>query len=304
MAYIVKSATWYTGYMYGITSEDFFNGNFLSYRIDPSDETLIHYNKEIMLTYAEENNFKIVPSDEMSYYLNNHAHRSDDFEKLDKDKYNILFSGCSATFGEGIPDQFRWSRILYNDIEVKNKGPYQCLSFLGGGADKIVGNIMKYCYKFGNPNAIFILFNDFTRHVEYLEEDNSFRSKIHLDFSERQATIDKGVNPYNLFIQTQNYIKILEMYCSMNNIKLIYSCADSNTAVALSNIELKNFKEIDFYQLIRSSKNLPDYPEHSTIEKKYHNYIISARDKKHDGILNNFLYKTFFLKHFKETHND
>ena len=68
MAYIVKSATWYTCYMYGITSEDFFNGNFLSYRIDPSDETLIHYNKEIMLTYAEENNFNTVVSDNNYYF--------------------------------------------------------------------------------------------------------------------------------------------------------------------------------------------------------------------------------------------
>ena len=292
--------------MYGITSKDFFNGNFLSYNIDPSDESIVHYNEEIMLTYAEKNNFKIDPSDEMSYYLNNHAHRSDDFEKLNKDKYNILFSGCSATFGDGLPDQFRWSRILYNDLDIKDKGPYQCLSFLGGGADKIVGNIIKYCYKFGNPEVIFVLFNDFTRHVEYVEKENSFRSKINLEFDSREskATVTNDVNPYNLFIQTQNYIKILEIYCSMNNIKLFYSCIDSNTAEALSNIELKDFKPIDLFKLVRLSKNLPDYPEHSKIEKKYRKYILRARDNKHDGILNNFLYKTFFLEKFKETYND
>jgi hypothetical protein len=256
--------------MYGITSKDFFNGNFLSYRIDPSDESIIHYNKEIMLTYAEENNFKIEPSNEMSYYLNNYAHRSDDFEKLDKDKYNILFSGCSATFGDGLPDQFRWSKILYNDLDIKNKGPYQCLSFLGGGADKIVGNIMKYCYKFGNPDAIFVLFSDFTRHVEYVEKENSFRSKINLDFDkkEQKTTISKDVNPHNLFIQTQNYIKILEIYCSINNIKLFYSCIDSNTSEALSNIELTNFKQIDLFKLIGLSKNLTNFHSNSTLEKK------------------------------------
>ena len=259
-----------------------------------------------MLTYAEENNFKIEPSDEMSYYLNNYAHRSDDFEKLDKDKYNILFSGCSATFGDGLPDQFRWSKILYNDLDIKNKGPYQCLSFLGGGADKIVGNIMKYCYKFGNPDVICVLFNDFTRHVEYVEKENSFRSKINLEFDnkENKATITSDVNPYNLFIQTQNYIKILEIYCHMNNIKLFYSCIDSNTSEALSNIELKNFDGIDLYKLIRLSKNLSNYPEYSKIEKKYHKYFLRARDNKHDGIINNFLYKTFFLNKFKETRND
>jgi hypothetical protein len=291
--------------MYGITSEDFFNGDFLSYRIDPSDESIKYYNKEIAVTYAEENNFKITPSDEMSYYLNNYAHRSDDFEKLNKDKYNILFSGCSATFGDALPDQFRWSKILYNDLNIKDKGPYQCLSFLGGGADKIVGNIMKYCYNFGNPNAIFVLFNDFTRHIEYIEEENSFRSKINLDFDhkERKATISKNVQPYNLFMQTQNYVRILEIYCSMNNIKLFFSSVDSQTREALSNIELLNFKPIDLHNLLRSSKNLPGFPENSKLEKKYQKYLIRARDNKHDGILNNFLYRTFFLNQFEEMHN-
>lgn len=291
--------------MYGIKNKNFFNGNFLSYDIDPSDESIIHYNEKIMLTYAEKNNFKISPSEEMNYYLNNYAQRSDDFEKLDKDKYNILFSGCSATFGDGLPDQFRWSRLLYNEIDIENKGPYQCLSFLGGGADKIVGNIMKYCYKFGNPDVIFVLFNDFTRHVEYSEEDDGFRSKINLEFDDkiRSATISKEVNPYNLFIQTQNYIRILEIYCNMNNIKLFISCLDSNTAEAFSNIELNNFKEINLSSLVRSSKDLPDFPQYYNIEKKYHKYILRARDDKHDGIINNFLYKTFLLKQFQEMLN-
>jgi hypothetical protein len=291
--------------MYGVESKDFFGGDFLSYRIDPSDESIKHYNKEIFLTYAEENAFKIPPSEEMSYHLNNYAHRSDDFKKLDKDKYNILFSGCSATFGDALPDQFRWSRILYNDLDIENKGPYQCLSFLGGGADKIVGNILKYCYKFGNPDVIFVLFNDFTRHIEYVE-GGGFRSKINLNFDhkERVATISQNVDPYHLFMQTQNYLRILEIYCKMNNIKLFFSCLDSNTSISLRKIELLNFKYLDLDYLIKSTKDLPEFPTFYTIEKKYHKYFIRARDNKHDGILNNFLYRTFFLEQFQESNNE
>jgi hypothetical protein len=292
--------------MYGLNSENFFNGNFLSYDIDPSDESIKYYNKEIMLTYAEEYNFNIVPSTEMSYYLNNYGQRSDDFAKLDTDKHNVLFSGCSATFGDGLPDQFRWSKILYNELEIDNKGPYQCLSFLGGGSDKIVSNILKYCNEFGNPDTIFVFFNDFTRHVEYSEKNDAFRSKINLEYDNEKntATLAKDVSAYNLFIQTQNYIRILEIYCKAQGIKLFVSCRDSTTGAALKNIKLNNFQEFNIEEMLSNSIKNPNFPTEEIVSKEYHKYLIKARDGRHDGIINNFLFKEFFIKQMKEESYD
>lgn len=290
--------------MYNINSKEFFDGTFLSYNIDPSDESLIYYNKEIMLTYAEERDFKIKPDEGLTYSLNNYGHRSEDFNKLDKDNYNILFSGCSTTFGDGLPEQFRWSKLMYDEIVIDNKGPFQCLSFLGGGADKIVGNILKYCNKFGNPDTIFVLFNDFTRHVTYDEDGAKFLSKINLKYSGDKAEISNGSNSYDFFIQTQNYMRILEIYCNSNNIKLFTSCIDSSTSLALSKIDLTNFKELNLSDLINKNINDIDFPTKETVLEEYHKYLIRARDGHHDGIINNFLIKDFFIKQMKGVNNE
>jgi len=214
-----------------------------------------------------------------------------------------LFAGCSVTFGDGLPDQFRWSRILYNEIELENKGPFQCLSFLGGGADKIVGNIIKYCSKFGNPDTIFILFSDFTRHVTYDIENDKFLSKINLNYYENEAGIIDGINPYDLFIQTQNYLRILEIYCKVNGINLITSSIDSGTSLAMSKIDLRNFKQLNLSEETKSSINNKDFPTQKTVSEKYQKYLVRARDKHHDGIINNFLIKEFFIKQMKEENN-
>jgi hypothetical protein len=290
--------------MYSIKSKEFFDGTFLSYEIDPSDESLKYYNKEIMLTHAEKIDFNIKPDNDLRYYLNNYAHRSEDFNKLNKDKYNILFSGCSTTFGDGLPEQFRWSKLAYDELKVDNKGPFQCISFLGGGADKIVGNILKYCNKFGNPDIIIVLLNDFTRHVTYDEADNQFLSKINLEYSKNPVSIPDNLNAYDFFIQTQNYIRILEIYCNANNIKLFIASIDSGTTIALSNVDLKNFKLLNLTDEINKNINNNNFPTKKTVPKKYHKYLIKARDNHHDGIINNFLIKNFFIEKIKGAEND
>ncbi len=273
-----------------LNSEDFFKGTFMSYEIDSADGQCNPY-EEYDLTHAERIDFKIKPEKNLTYKMNNYGHRSDDFEILDKNKTNILFAGCSITFGDALPHQYRWSEFLYKDLEFENKGPYQSLGFLGGGADKIVVNIMKYCVKFGNPDIIFILYSDFSRQTKYVKESKQFRSMIEIDYSTNPISLESEEQAHQLFIQTQNYIRILEMYCKMNNITLITSSWDSTTNEALSKLDLLNYYPM--YNMDASGV------ETDWVPKEDKKFLIKARDGHHDGIINNILMKEFFLRTYR-----
>ena len=273
-----------------LNSEEFFTGTFMSYEIDSADNQFDPY-QEYDLTLAEKNDFKIKPDKTITYKMNNYGHRSDDFNPLDSNKTNILFAGCSITFGDALPHQYRWSEFLYNELEFEDKGPYQCLGFLGGGADKIVINIMKYCLKFGNPDIIFILYSDFSRQTRYIKDSKHFRSMIELDYSTDPISLESEELAYALFTQTQNYMRVLEIYCKMQGIKLVTSSWDSNTTHALSKLDLTSYYPMH---------NLdPSSIDTDWVPKEDRKFLIRARDGHHDGIINNLMMKKFFLESYQ-----
>lgn len=269
-----------------LSSPRFFADSYMSYEIDKADYTC-DPNTEFSLTYPEERDFKMKPDNLVKYKINNYGHRSDDFKTLDKNKTNILFAGCSITFGVALPEQYRWSKMLYNELDIDSKGEYHCLGFLGGGSDKIVSNIMKYCNQFGNPDIIFVLYSDFTRQTKYIEQSGHFMSKIEADYSTRPIGIKNAELAYDLFTQTQAYIRILEIFCKSHNITLITSCWDSKTADDLEKLDLKNLYKMGYID--------PSYIDFSSIPKEYEKFLIKARDNHHDGIINNIMMKDFFL---------
>jgi hypothetical protein len=273
-----------------LNSEDFFKGTFMSYQIDSADGQFLPY-EEFDLTHSEKHDFGIKPSKNITYKMNNYGHRSDDFDILDKTKTNVLFAGCSITFGDALPSQYRWTEFLYKDLDIENKGPFNSLGFLGGGSDKIVSNVMKYCLKFGNPDIIFILYSDFSRQTKYIPESKKFRSMIEIDYSTNPISLESESLAQQLFVQTQNYIRILEIYCKMNNIKLITSCWDSTTNDALEKLDLISYYPM---HIMDPSKVDTDW-----VPKEDRKFLIKARDGHHDGIINNILMKEFFLRAYR-----
>jgi hypothetical protein len=278
-----------------LNDERFLKDPFLSYKIDYSSPHL-KPNETYKLTYAEEYSYKIKPDNTISYVLNNYGHRCDDFSKLDPKKENTLFAGCSSTFGDSLPDQYRWAKILYNDLKNENAGDFHCLSFLGAGADKIVINILKYCQEFGNPDRIFVMYSDFTRQSRFLESVGSFATTIRVNYETFPPSLKDTHEAYDLFTQTVNYMKILEMYCESHGIELYTSLWDSVTMFYLLNLDFKNLKvaPLDKERLVIQSLDL------SSIPKKDQKYIVHGRDGKHGGIAIQILIKDFFLNWLSE----
>ena len=100
---------------------------------------------------------------DITYKINQYGHRCDNFLNI-HNGLHVLFSGCSITFGEGLPLDRTWAYYLYKKIKKENSlSGYYNLSYTGGGIDTIINNLFRYCGQFKNPDIIFILMPNIER---------------------------------------------------------------------------------------------------------------------------------------------
>jgi hypothetical protein len=207
-----------------------------------------------------------IASPHSSADLNKLGYRSIEFE----DPAEILTSGCSFTFGQGVQIQGNWPSQLSEISGMKHHN----LGAPGTGVGLQVGNIFSYIHQYGKPKIILCLFPEFTRmrmisnrnfvippnheqNKEILESDNDI-----IDYSytyNRPNNISRiskiphkadDVVPEELAINISiNYIKMLEMYCNSNGIILLWSTWNSKQLNYINNninmMSFKNFIKVD-----------------------------------------------------------
>jgi len=171
------------------------------------------------------------PSCKVIYRINSDGFRSDHFKKIKNNETSILFGGCSWTFGEGIPEEYTWTRLLTNKIEKKigTKINYFNTAYMGSSIDLIIRNIMAFIRKYGAPTYIFILFPDMARKVKYDENNKKYVKAFPNPswLSENDNHVQKKhtieyIFENNLY-DNFNLIYFLEDYCKLHNIKLLWS---------------------------------------------------------------------------------
>ena len=265
----------------------------ISNNIEPSTPYFLK-NTTCYLTYPEEHDQKLEIDPRVEYKLNNYAHRCDDFSTLDKDKTNILFAGCSSTFGHSLPEKYIWSKKLYDALPLENKGPFNSIGIPGAGIERIVSNIFKYCNQFGNPDYIFIAHADFTREIVYSSETDEFINKIHLDYSDNSLRSDKDFDFY-LMYKFQLLYRMLEIYCRINNIRLISLSWDNVTLDRASKMFPDTFinTKLDLYNHAKSFN-------YDLVDKEDFDLIPIARDKYHPGIVEQDMVFNLFLSSFND----
>ena len=265
----------------------------ISYDVEPSTP-YFEKNKTYYLTYPEVHDQKLDIDPRVEYKLNNFAHRSEDFSILDKSKTNILFAGCSSTFGHSLPEKYIWTKKLYDSLTFENKGPFQSIGIPGAGIEKIVSNILKYCYQFGNPDYIFIAHADFTREVLYKSETDEFVNKIHMNYDTHSLKLDDDFIFY-LMYKFQIFYRILEMYCNSNNIKLVSSSWDSITLDRALNM----FPNTFINKTLVLSEHAKSF-NYDKINKKDFDLLPIARDDRHPGIIEQDMMYNIFLSEIPE----
>jgi hypothetical protein len=191
-----------------------------------------------------------------AYEVNRFGFRGEIYENPD-----ILASGCSITFGLGIPESGRWTNFLSN---ATNKSVMN-LGSPGASVESICLNLIKYCMNNKMPKEIFCLMPDFFRSVVVFDEDFSEMKTQRDKFGQHKGLlvtfcnpkvsmhdgsmfmeikdkkyIEDSVSPHQLIFSAVNSIYMLESFCSTNNIKLYWTTWDTATAKImeeLSNLE-------------------------------------------------------------------
>ena len=89
------------------------------------------------------------------YKINSKFYRGEEFINNPE----IIVSGCSFTYGSGLPDQYIWSNILSGLMNKKNIN----LGLPGKSVTSIINNLYSYFREYGHPEYVFCLFPSFTR---------------------------------------------------------------------------------------------------------------------------------------------
>ena len=217
------------------------------------------------------------------------------------DNADILITGCSYSYGIGVPENMSWGVQVANHFNL----PYHNISVPGKSIIFLINSLFSYFKKIGNPKILVCLFPDpfrmemysNTKHVvpkkfaEYSSE--AFREDIinygiilpnthnnHQKYS-KLPHIAEDIFPAESAINLSfQYIKFLEMYCKSTGIKLVWSTWDESIEYMFPKInhEYENYinvkqndwhsrKEDSWYDRFHQINNEDDW-EHKNPECK------------------------------------
>lgn len=276
----------------------FVASNEVSFEIDPAARPkYLTANKEFDLCPSEfGNKINENVSVKISYKMNNYVHRCDDFHELDSNKYNVLFAGNSATFGEGLPRDYVWDYMVYQKLkeEIPNIGPFHSMGFIGGDTTKIVYNIFKYINKFGVPSEIFFCISNYAREVRYFESISGFKTQ-RWDQEDLKNMFD-GTRQQLIYLGIIA-IRNLMVFCKINNVKLNLFGFHFATSKFVHDIipELFVFPENSVSP--DKVKDMGDYD----LSQYDPELKIWARDGDHAGIISNLNMMNLILKLRRDT---
>lgn len=225
----------------------------------------------------------VLPDEEVKYKINSNGHRCDEFSKNHTGAH-ALFTGCSNTFGEGLPYLKNWSGRLYEKISKEESlSGYYNLSYLGGSINLIIDNIYKYINTFGAPKYLFCHFPETKRYIKY-KEKNTYFNYVNYDFN----SLDK-----QKFMDGYLAIRSLEEYCKAKGINLFWNTwypPESNEFLKIKS--LKRFVYCDWPEIFAMSN--------CSNEDKSSKYYAKARDNVHPGYQYSDGVSNIFYERFKD----
>jgi hypothetical protein len=204
--------------------------------------------------------------EENTYRINSVGCRGQVYENSD-----IVASGCSITFGLGVPELGRWTNFLSQktDKNVLNLGSP------GASVETICNQIIRYCMNNKMPKEIFCLMPDLFRNMVVVDKEFYVskvdrgelgkKDSLEVIFCNPQVYVDKNsvymeitdkkyiedyTSPHQLILNSINYIYLLESFCSTNNIKLYWSTWNNPSALIMEKLQkIEKFKLKNYHSL-------------------------------------------------------
>lgn len=263
--------------------------------------------------------------DNNPYVLNSENFRSDEFIENHGDKLHVLFSGCSQTFGEGLPLELTWSKIVYNKINENNIcSGYFNIAENGANNFQIISDVYKYILKYGKPDVIIINFTEIFRGY------NSYQNELYIEQFDPSIKNFKTNNKNKYFNKSKNKIEInallnhfyeyylmLEQYCNALSIKLItfswalYEDCDKENLHPLADVEL-NKKAVEVLKqfesfIVTSRKEYSDFLKEKVSDLQKVGLVannipnfFNASDDGHSGYIENKYWSNKVLEKWKD----
>lgn len=203
-------------------------------------------------------NIAWLPNEDSSPYINNSmSFRSKEFER----DAELLFAGCSITYGEGVVEQAIWGNVIASKLKMKAFN----MGMSGASVHFIVNNLFNYFKEFGHPKNLICMFPDFLRMEMYsdsshMRSDSFFRGDKHmagytsyhllLHPQDEYARISKqphlasNIIPKELAMALSiQHIKFLEMYCLEAGINLLWGTwsEEEESYILKNQLPFKNF---------------------------------------------------------------
>ena len=264
-----------------------------SLELQPSSVLNMYEHKRVALKDVKTFNHDKAKS--INYKSNSYGHRSEEFNIL-PDKTNILFVGCSLTFGEGLPDNQYWP--FYVQKQLLDRGidlaPMQIMSFLGGSVEKIVYNTIKYVAEFGKPDAIMFLMPDPFRYFIYEPSIYNYRVVLKDPELETDSSIEnKNRILYQVFYNYQAWYRTLDNFCKLNGITLISTSWSQDASEFMYKLGFESFVNIN-----EDDENdfIMKHIDQDFIDKCDKSFLFESADGLHPGIYHNIFFGHVMLK--------
>ena len=237
------------------------------------------------------------PDEDISYSFNNESYRCDNFEVKDAGN-NFLFSGCSFTFGTGLPYSTTWAYQLNKEF---NGEKFYNLGLNANSQKAIIYDIYSYIRKYNKPKAVFALFPDTSRVIGFADSLSSIEVRTRLLNEEYPAESSRFFTKDLLYFDFYNSICALEDYLESLNIPFLWGTWHEETEKVL-NLVSKDFKN---YTRIFTSQGAVRYfkdvkPENDMSVR----YWDRSRDITHPGVKTQTIIKNIFLEKWKESYSE
>lgn len=200
-----------------------------------------------------------IAADSNYYRANSHRLRSPELSE----HADIVISGCSFSYGVGVPEEMSWGVQVANHFNL----PYHNLSSAGKGTPFLVDHLFSYFKNYGHPKILICLFPEPNR-MQIYSNPKQMISRRHSDkrshLFQEDIKNSTGITfnvtlPNFKFVHSKysqaphhaenvipietasalafQYIRFLEMYCKLADIKLIWSTWDVLLEIGLENYD-------------------------------------------------------------------
>jgi hypothetical protein len=226
----------------------------------------------------------------ISYRINNYGYRSDDITK-EHSESNFLYSGCSNTFGVGLPLESIWAHQI-NSLLSGEK--FINLGINGGSYKTMVYDVFKYIKNFGKPKGVFLLFPNLERHIEFI---NTKDDEVNIVLRMHQKTnlnIPEVISEKTNMFEFYNTVKMLEDYLFELEIPLVWATwhSDLDKKILSENI-FNNYISTDNFEIYEKIINSP------RPKQLDHKYWSVARDNSHLGSRHHLFYASLMYEEWK-----